>query len=264
MKVAVIITGYLPYLEETYPNILDRILSKFQEYDIFISTWDLNKTNLKTLKQLYNPVVIDNENFKSHTKYTFINNFKYLQSIPNHTSIGSSPHSIAMWYKIGRALNIVQEYSYENNVEYDLIVRLRTDFFYQNSLTEKEINDCLDGLISIGVHCGDNIGLEGNGHAGDNFFIFKSKYLDFFKLLYFKFYEIWDKYKCVTPEHVLYSYLKESGYPFLQTNLRFVRVIKNGLLSWNIQGKECIFYSLNLLSIKENFYIGENYEINIT
>lgn len=269
MKVAIIITGVLNNFRETHPNILDRVLSKFEDYDVFVSAWNLNDVDKNDFQQIYKPVIIDNENFTEQTKYVFTNNSKWLKSIPNHTQVDISRNTIAMWYKIARCLNIVQEYSYENNIKYDLIVRLRTDFFYQNFLTEQEINNCLNGLISIGVHCIDNTESNNslnNGHAGDNFFIFSPQYLNFFKLMYDKFYEIWDKYKCITPENTLYCYLKESYHPFEQTNLRFVRFMGKGdeLLSWTIDGMECTIngYTPFMLGIKEDFHINfENYQI---
>lgn len=264
MKAAIVITGYLPYFRETYSNIFNRIFSQFEEYDVFLSTWNLSEIDEQDFKNLYNPVIIDNEIFSDTTKYTLKDNFKYLQSIPEHTSYGSSPHSIAMWYKLNRAFNIVEEYSSENNTHYDLILRLRTDFFYQNSISQEEINKCLNGLITVGVHCGDDIGMLNNGHAGDNFLMFKFDYLEFFKSLYFNFFKIWTQYHCYTPEHVLYSYLKDANCSFSQTSLRFVRIFEEKLLSWNINNQECVFNSMELLNIENEFYIDENYDINIS
>ena len=261
MKTAIVVTGYLPYFRETFSNIQNKILSKFSDYDVFLSTWDLKDEDKKDFISLYNPVLIDNELYTEETKYILKNNLRYIQSIPGQSNAGASPHSIAMWYKLSRGFNMVDEYALEKNKNYDLIIRLRTDFIFTNSLTSDEITNTLKGVIYVGPHCGADIGLNGNGHAADNFMLFNNSNLELFKNLYPNYFYIWDQYKCYTPEHVLYTYLKNSLATFRQTNLKFARLYQEKTLTWNVNNTECFFPTLELANIQEDFYINENFEI---
>ena len=135
MKAAIVVTGYLPYFRETFSNIQNKILSKFSDYDVFLSTWDLKDEDKKDFISLYNPVLIDNELYTEETKYILKNNLRYIQSIPGQSNAGASPHSIAMWYKLSRGFNMVQEYTLDKGKNYDLIQYRSTPFRTETSLT---------------------------------------------------------------------------------------------------------------------------------
>ena len=261
MRVAIVVTGYLPYFRETFSNIKNKILSKFTDYDVFLSTWNLDKETKQDFISLYNPVLIDNEPFTEETKYILANNLNYIRSIPKQSDAGASPHSIAMWYKLSRGFNMVQEYTLDKGKNYDVIIRLRTDFIFTTSITQEEIETSKKGLIFLGPHCGDNIGLHKNGHAADNFMMFSPKHLNLLSSLYFNYYHVWVKHRCYTPEHVFYSYLKDTLAPFKQTNLKFARLYQDKILTWSLNGTEYFFPTLELANMQEDFYIDNNFEI---
>lgn len=261
MRAAIVVTGYLPYFKETFFNIQNKVLSKFSEYDVFLSTWDLDETTRQEFISLYNPVLIDNEPFTEETKYILTNNISYIRSIPNQSNAGASPHSIAMWYKLSRGFNMVKEYALDKGKTYDVVIRLRTDFIFTNSLTQEEIENSRKGFITLGPHCGDNIGLHKNGHAADNFMMFNFMNLDLLSNLYPNYYYVWSKHRCYTPEHVFYSYLKDALVPFKQTNLKFARLYQGQTLTWNVNNDECFFPTLELANIQEDFYIDDTFQI---
>ena len=257
MKIAVLITGKLDYFKETYNNINDRLLSFLGDYDVFISTWDLPEQDKTDLISLYNPKVLDIETFNENTKYLIHNHSAYQKALDIEPKYGTR-NSLYMWYKINRGLNLIKEYSLFDNTKYDLIIRLRTDFFFTNRLDLDSINKALDKTIIIGPHV-DHMSHLGAPHASDNFFIIHKDYIDNFSQFYFNYSDLWNVNKYISPEHLYYEYLKNSNINFLQTNLKFGRVHEDTCILWTPNGETIKGYGIDeVLSLKTDFEI-DNY-----
>lgn len=258
MKTAVLITGKLDYFKETYNNISDRLLSFLGDYDVFISTWDLSEQDKTDLISLYNPKILDTEVFNENTKYLIHNHFNYQKALDIEPKYGTR-NSLYMWYKVNKGLNLIKEYSLFNDVKYDYVVRLRTDFFFTNYFDPTFLNED----IIIGPHL-DHFSHLGAPHASDNFFITPISQLDNLAQLYFKYSDLWDSGNYISPEHLYYDYLKDLNISFNKSNLKFGRTYENVCILWAPSGEAFKGYGIDwVLNIKEEFEVDNNSQLNL-
>jgi len=258
VKTAVLITGKLDYFKETYNNISDRLLSFLGDYDVFVSTWDLPEQDKTDLISFYNPKILDTEVFNENTKYLIHNHFNYQKALDIEPKYGTR-NSLYMWYKVNKGLNLIKEYSLFNDVKYDYVVRLRTDFFFTNYFDPTFLNED----IIIGPHL-DHLSPLGAPHASDNFFITPISQLDNLAQLYFKYSDFWDSGDYISPEHLYYSYLKNSNINFNKSNLKFGRVHEDICILWTPNGETVKGYTQEeVLTLKNNFEIDNNHNLII-
>ena len=258
MKTAVLITGKLDYFKETYNNISDRLLSFLGDYDVFISTWDLSEQDKTDLILLYNPKILDTEVFNENAKYLIHNHFNYQKALDIEPKYGTR-NSLYMWYKVNKGLNLIKEYSLFNDVKYDYIVRLRTDFFFTNYFDPTFLNED----IIIGPHL-DHLSPLGAPHASDNFFITPISYLDIFSKLYFKYSDLWNTGDYISPEHLYYSYLKNLNINFDKSNLKLGRVHEDVCILWTPKGETVKGRSMEeILALKNNFELDNDHNLII-
>jgi hypothetical protein len=259
MKTAVLITGKLDYFKETYNNISDRLLSFLGDYDIFVSTWDLPERDKTDLISLYNPKILDIEVFNENTKYLIHNHFNYQKALDIEPKFGTR-NSLYMWYKVNKGLNLIKEYSLFNNIKYDYVVRLRTDFFFTNHFDPT----LLSKDIIIGPHLDHHSWRGGTPHASDNFFITPISYLDIFAKLYFKYSDLWNTGDYISPEHLYYSYLKNLNINFNKSNLKFGRVHEDVCILWTPKGETVKGRSMEeILALKNNFELDNDHNLII-
>lgn len=108
-------TKYIKYTS-VYKSILKHIIQANPEYDVdvFIHCW--NEDLQDNIISLYNPV-----------KYLFENNNKYTDEITslcsNRDDFGGISHSLS----IRKVLELQEEYSNANNIQYDIVVLFRPD-----------------------------------------------------------------------------------------------------------------------------------------
>ena len=263
MKIAVLITGKLDYFKETYNNINDRLLSLLGDYDVFVSTWDLPEQDKTDLISLYNPKVLDIETFNENTKYLIHNHSAYQKALDIEPKYGTR-NSLYMWYKINRGLNLIKEYSLFDNTKYDLIIRLRTDFFFTNRLDLDSINKALDKTIIIGPHVDHHSWRDGTPHASDNFFIIHNDYINIFSQFYFNYSNLWNTNKYISPEHLYYKYLKDLNINFLQTNLKFGRIHEDVCILWTPKNQTVKGRSMEeILILKNDFELDNDHTLII-
>jgi hypothetical protein len=259
MKTAVLITGKLDYFKETYNNISDRLLSFLGDYDVFVSTWDLSEQDKTDLISLYNPKILDTEVFNENTKYLIHNHFNYQKALDIEPKFGTR-NSLYMWYKVNKGLNLIKEYSLFNNIKYDYVVRLRTDFFFTNHFD----STFLSKNIVIGPHLDHHSWRDGTPHASDNFFITPISQLDNLAQLYSKYSNLWNSGDYISPEHLYYSYLKNLNINFNKSNLKFGRIHENVCILWTSEGETVKGHNIEeILTLKNNFELDNNHNIII-
>lgn len=267
MKTAILLSGKLEHFRDTYNNISQRLLSSLGDYDVFISTWDLSENDKEDLISLYNPKVLHTEVLNEDTKYLFEGSYNYQKSLELEPKYGS-PNSLYMWYKIGRGLNIINEYSGFNNIEYDLVIRLRTDFFFTNRLTQHHIDLVLNNTILLGPHCTEKSHL-GFSHASDNFIMFPWKYISVFKNIEKYYSNVWKNYQYFSPENLLYETLKQQALNFTNSDIKLGRIYKNSCILWAPNGTTYDGYpNETILNLTSDFSIDNNsniiYDSNIS
>jgi hypothetical protein len=163
-----------------------------------------------------------------------------------------------MWYKIGKGLNIINEYSGFHNIEYDLVIRLRTDFFFTNRLTQHHIDLVLNNTILLGPHCTEKSHL-GFSHASDNFIMFPWKYIAIFKNIEKYYSNVWKNYQYVSPENLLYETLKQQALNFTNSDIKLGRVYKNSCILWAPNGTTYDGYSNEIiLNLTSDFDIDKD------
>jgi len=124
MKVAFLIPSHLRCLEKN-KNIFQRNLIN-SEYDVFVYT---NKHYQKWIKYIKNLKVV---------KYVEDNEDDI--NMERKISQGRRPRNFYQWFKYKRCFEVMDEYCKENNIKYDIICKLRTDYtFSSNVILNKNV-----------------------------------------------------------------------------------------------------------------------------
>lgn len=134
MKKAICFSGQSRFVKEGYES-LKRNLHDFENYDIFIHTWEgpLNESC-----KLYKPKKIIIEPQKN--------------VMPSVVKEFSNAHFIhfSMFYTMKESLRLKQEYEKENNFKYDLVIRTRFDISLETFI-EPEQYSLKQGVYSPDV-----------------------------------------------------------------------------------------------------------------
>ena len=237
-KIALCISGYLRTFEECYPTILKNIIQD-NDVDIFIHTYnkignssgwrhpiDLSEDiNMEFLESIPYIKMMRVENW-DNIKYKF-NEFKKIH--PQTTNINVIG---TIFYKIYMCNQLRKEYEIENNVKYDLIIRMRGDQIF-----EKKINlDFPENKILINsypwgdedyVHhfisedCGTDGGRNETEWINDRFAVGNSDNIDYLCDLYNHFGELIESARFVELEHLLYLHLMKNNVELEKRSLQF-------------------------------------------
>lgn len=153
-------TKYIKY-SSVYKSILKHVIQANPEYDVdvFIHCW--NEDLQDNIISLYNPV-----------KYLFENNNKYTDEInslcSNPSDFGGISHSLS----IRKVLELQEEYSNANKIQYDIVVLFRPDILIWK--------DMVFSKYDLNYFYVDGHG----GYHGDFYFIMSHARASVFKDLY--------------------------------------------------------------------------------
>ena len=153
IKIALLISGHV-----RKSSILEHIRDFCQSYDIdiFIFTWDNIgiKGKETNLEDTTNPNLVQDviSQFPNVKKFKIENNKEYIEKIQKETSEVpyfnlSSPEVFikSQLYSVYNAYRMMEEYAAENQIKYDLVMKLRFDLkFVKFNITPRlvdEIND---------------------------------------------------------------------------------------------------------------------------
>ena len=237
-KIAMCISGYLRTFEECYPSILKNIIQD-NDIDIFIHTYDKignssgwrypidlsEDINMNFLENIPNIKVLAVQKW-DNIKYQF-EKFRKIQ--PNITNINVIA---TIFYKIFMCNELRKQYEIENDIKYDLIIRMRGDQIF-----EKKINlNFPENKILINsypwgdedyIHhfIGDDCGTEGGRNEiewlNDRFAVGNSENIDYLCDLYNHFEELIENEPFVELEHLLYKHLIKNNIELEKRNLSF-------------------------------------------
>jgi hypothetical protein len=136
LKVAILLSGHI-----RKNSILEGI-NKFCEYEnhhVFIHTWDniglkdhsLLQETLLNDESIPTSVISEINKFTNVKKYEIENNKDWIetQKITHHYFNFSSPEVFikSQLYSVNKSYNLMDEYSKENNIEYDVVIKFRFD-----------------------------------------------------------------------------------------------------------------------------------------
>lgn len=145
MKVALCLSGHLRKFDETFPSLRKFFLDRY-DCDIFIHTWNkmgyqsrfrndpnIDDTNFKLdkINFLYNPkkIVIEPIEFIEELRKE---SYSYAPHLVNEPK--PAHHMASMFYKIFACNEIRKQYQIEKNIEYDWVIRSRTDLLFHGNV----------------------------------------------------------------------------------------------------------------------------------
>ena len=237
-KIAICISGYLRTFEECYPSISKNIIEG-NDVDIFIHTYDkignssgwrhpidlTEDINMNFLESIPNIKVLAVQKW-DNIKHKFQKFRKYQPAITNIDVIA------CIFYKIYMCNQLRKEYEIENNIKYDLIIRMRGDQVF-----EKKINlDFPENKILINsypwgdedyIHqfVGEDCGKEGCRNEtewiNDRFSVGNSDNIDYLCDLYNHFAELIENEQYSELEHILYKHLNNGNIELEKRKLQF-------------------------------------------
>jgi hypothetical protein len=140
MSVAILIPGHLRSYDQTRNSIFECVVLPLRTRgylcNIFTSIWDVS--GFRETSWLGEPSIdmitddstkIEKENFHRNYFTSYYSNDKWKEY--SHVS-GSETcgDAVSMWYKIWKCFNLMKEYESENNMNHDIIIRLRPDIAF--------------------------------------------------------------------------------------------------------------------------------------
>lgn len=235
-KIALCISGYLRTFEKCYPSIKKNILDG-NDVDIFIHTYNkkgnssgwrhaidlTEKINIDFLENIPNVKAIEIENW-DNIRYKFERFRNQQPSITNINVIAT------IFYKIYKCNELRKKYEIENNIKYDLVIRMRGDQVFE----KKIVFDFPEDKILINsypwgdedyIHhfVGDDCNQPGSRNEtewiNDRFAVGNSENIDYLCDLYNHFDELILDEPYVELEHLLYKHLQKRN---IQLEKRFL------------------------------------------
>ena len=149
MKVALLLTGHMRCWDQVFPNTKQHIIDKYNP-DIFIDTWDSEaywdphsakgiteggpKLDVAGIEEAYKPVVMNVDSYEQFEDnfVTRAKQFETFYHVPKN--------QISMWFKVGRGMLSVEEHMMLTGKTYDLVIRMRPDLVFNESLPEFDSN----------------------------------------------------------------------------------------------------------------------------
>jgi len=225
MKIALCLSGQPRYLEIGFDALFKNFISKYN-VDVFAHIWfdeKLIDTNIdfcipynrshkwekdadKKVIELYKPKKTFFEPPKQFSLEPFKGaNFELIA--PNNV--------LSMFYSIKQANNLKCAYENENNFEYDLVIRARTDLILQNNLNFSLIDKNKIYYYGLGQTMFDNISI-----CNDQFALGSSKLMNIYSGLFDLLEFYWATYKppSMVGERILTTHLHYSKTPIYCCN----------------------------------------------
>lgn len=192
-KIALCLSGQARFVEEGYTNVISPRLIKDNDVDVFIHTWEIDdeqngkpfvnagghnmgqavsEDTIATYLDLYKP--------KKHIVEKQIEFTKGLWADRSFPDIRSD-YGYSMLYSVYTANKLRQLYEKENNIEYDLVVRCRTDFIMEEEIYLSKLENDRIYLPTGCPHVGG---------VADSFAIGPPELIDTYSDLYFYIREI--------------------------------------------------------------------------
>jgi len=219
MKCAILVSGMPRNLENSYKWLEDSILSVLREncinYDIFISTWQ--DKDIQKFIDVYKPVSWEQEIWNDE----MADKLGWQEFKNNKFEIESRASALAQFYKIMKCNNLRRKYEEDNNIEYDIIFRLRTELKFLTKLDIKEleiINNNKDKKL-IFLRRGPN-GVYENW-TKDNFAFGNSDSMNIYSNLSPNLLSISKEFKCNTAELLLRNWLHKNNVQCEHTSLDY-------------------------------------------
>lgn len=208
-KIAICFSGHIRDLDRT-KDYWTGMIKKY-DMDVYASFWDVENKDLgdtmNNFLRIYDVKKVEVENYNSFHKSTL----SQIQSIvnppfdliPQLQEATKQFGQLPMWYKVWKANMMTKELG----VDYDIIIRARTDSFFMGDVTILD-NGILN--VPIGISCIPN---WGDSYGINDIFAYGSpKVMDYYSsmFLYMMKY-LNDGYYPFPPEHFLYVHMSKAN-----------------------------------------------------
>lgn len=209
-RVAVCISGAIRSFETCYASIHRYIVQPLNA-DVFLHLWSLENTQIENINQfklqedecsiqkvleLTNPVDYVIENYNAYWENKIITESKcreIIENLSNEKHMHYAVSAICMYYKIMKANELKTKYETDNNIKYDLVIRIRGDFEYYEYLN---IDKFLPFYNTDILLIKDNYCTRANWKGNDKFFAGTSSTMNaicnMFKVIHKYYYELPD------------------------------------------------------------------------
>lgn len=150
MNIAICFSGGLRSFPNCVKNIKDNIINPLEQSGMkvynFISTWDIdNWYQYDITKSEIKFNMIEIEKYDKSLFSKFISN-KY-REYPHLSGPDTHINSISMHYKIYRVWKLMEQFEKNNNITFDIIIRLRPDIIYSDQINIRHILDVLTNPV---------------------------------------------------------------------------------------------------------------------
>lgn len=135
MKIALCLSGGLRNFKDTYHTFSKFLLEK-HDVDVFfygLENKEGKEKNIQDLIKLYNPKKFE------------VNDEQFYSNIICNYDIKSSFYG---FYNVFKCNQLRNEYEVEENIEYDLVIKSRTDCFWFRDLSEEELLNAKEKILT--------------------------------------------------------------------------------------------------------------------
>lgn len=149
MKVAVLVSGMLRIFEETYPRLKKYIIDDLQP-DIFFYGYP-NKKGIEycqnKIKELWNPKDFEILEYTDDLrKKICFDEKKYEKNKRPETRVNNV---LSATYTLKKCNDLRLKYQNDNNVDYDIVLRIRPDYYFINHINPSQLESAKKGEILI-------------------------------------------------------------------------------------------------------------------
>ena len=213
-KIALCLSGLIrdiDYNKQFWINLIDKY-----DIDVYGSFWDDENTKhgdtINNLKSIFNFKELEFEKYSNFKKSTLDVISPYItpptELLPELIDYAKKLHTLSMWYKVWKA-NMLSK---NLNIEYDIVVRGRTDIFIDTDLDIK-----LNNYLNLPSGKVKTDGWENSEGVCDIFGFGKPKLMDYYSSTYLNIMEYVNQgHYMIPPENLLKVHLSRADI-----NIRF-------------------------------------------
>ncbi len=140
MRVAICLSGFPRTMEYTFPYLKKYILDKLNP-DIFFYGYSDDEHNIsaRDIVSYYNPKQYIIRPYTTEIEEEIWSSYK-TKAINNPNLPRAKPIQIlSQYYNVLHCNNLKQQYEYNNNFVYDIVIRARTDYYFYREFTNQEL-----------------------------------------------------------------------------------------------------------------------------
>ena len=158
INICICISGDTRSFNNCKQNIKENIINVFDNYNLksylFFSTWLDSEYYPTSYDGLFTTIEIEKKNHDFFIQnYSSDQYLKYYQ----HCLSTTCSNAVSMWYKINRSFQLAQNFANNNNITFDIIIRIRPDVIYNSPI---DINIIKNAILNDYLYMPYNSGIN--------------------------------------------------------------------------------------------------------